>query len=280
MEEGHVRDDMPAEEYHAHEAVSKSKADTFRQSRKRYYRRFVEGSLAAKPPTPQMKAGTVLHALLLEPDTFDCLFCVAPKIYRRTKQGKADWAAFQRASEGMTIVEDATMSAAARMAEAVEASDMAMSLLSNPEAKFEQSIFWHDGQSALDLKARLDVVHPQCLIDVKTARDASPEGFAKACASFGYHRQHEWYQRGWEAITGEKLPFVFLVVANDEPHEVALYTLDNAAVQLGADQNRTTLSQLKTSIQTDSWASPWEASINELSLPRYAAYADEFEVYV
>jgi exodeoxyribonuclease VIII len=279
MSADRVEGSLPAAVYHEQDAISKSKADTFRRSRKRYYRRFVDKTLPPMEPTDQMKAGTVLHALVLEPHLFDKEFAVEEKGDGRTKAGKAYRKMFKEQNAGKTIVEPETMRLGSRMADEITQQTHAYELLTHEDAEVEQSLFWTDQQTGLECKARIDLVHPKCLVDVKTARDPSPEGFAKSCAALGYHRQAEWYQRGWKTLSGETLPFLFLVVGNEEPHDVAVYKLDEAAMQLAAGQNAVTLAQMELAIRNNEWASPWEVAINELQLPRYAAYQDEWEVY-
>ena len=83
-----------AAEYHAdYSRVSNSMLSVFRQSRRRYFQRFVEQSMPAPEPTAAMQLGSLVHTLLLEPDDAAKLV-VAPKVDRRTKAGKEEWQAF------------------------------------------------------------------------------------------------------------------------------------------------------------------------------------------
>jgi len=41
-------------------------------------------------PTASMQIGSLVHCLLLNPEDFDDLFIIMPKINKRTKEGKAE----------------------------------------------------------------------------------------------------------------------------------------------------------------------------------------------
>src|SRR5690606_32160586 len=138
-------------------------------------------------------------------------FAIAPKCDRRTKAGKEDWQLFEQEADGKQVVPVDVYDEAMRVAESVRKNQLACSILSR--AKFiEQSKRWRDGESGLTLKCRPDIVCDEMIVDLKTCRDASPQGFARAAADLGYHRQHAFYVDGWAKATGEVLPFVFIAV--------------------------------------------------------------------
>ena len=64
------------------------------------------------------------------------------------------------------------------------------------------------------------------LIDLKTAVTAAPQRFSRSLVDYGYALQAAWYQDGYEALTGERLPFVHVVVEKEPPHLVAMYQVD------------------------------------------------------
>ena len=47
-----------------------------------------------EPQSPAFAFGSMVHKLLLEPETFDEEYAVAPEVDKRTKAGKEAWAAF------------------------------------------------------------------------------------------------------------------------------------------------------------------------------------------
>jgi hypothetical protein len=71
-------------------------------------------------------------------------------------------------------------------------------------------VFWVDKETGVYCKARPDHVHPidartVQLLDLKSTADESPQGFGRAAARLGYHRQAVHYTAGFEAATGLKV---------------------------------------------------------------------------
>lgn len=86
---------MSLEEYHRVDAMSKGKLDKLEKSALHY-----KASLETPPePTPQMIFGAAYHLMALEPGEFPKYYIVPPKIDRRTKEGKARTAEFDKESE-------------------------------------------------------------------------------------------------------------------------------------------------------------------------------------
>ncbi len=89
------------EEYHAGPGVSKSDLDLIARSPAHYRAQ----KAAPREATPAMIIGSAFHTATLEPEKFDLEFAVAPEgIDRRTKAGKEEWAAFEAASAGKTVL--------------------------------------------------------------------------------------------------------------------------------------------------------------------------------
>src|SRR5699024_3672134 len=74
----------------------------------------------------------------------------------------------------------------------------------------EKTVLWDDED--VPCRARLDRLSDGLILDVKTAADASPDGFSRSAANYGYDVQQVAYTRAVQAATGEAPPFVFLVV--------------------------------------------------------------------
>ena len=72
-------------------------------------------------PTPALEIGRAVHALILERESYAARFAVAPVINRRTKVGKQEWADFQEANAGKTILSAADNLTAMQCAEGMMA---------------------------------------------------------------------------------------------------------------------------------------------------------------
>lgn len=265
-----------AEEYHADTThVSHSALDVFRQSRRLYHGRFITGEIERPEPTPAMRLGTLLHLAVLEPERFEVNVVSAPECDRRTKDGKAVWAAFCEESVGKVVASLDDMNLCRALMQAVKLNSIAAHWLGKG-GHSEHTITWQDQEIGLLCKSRRDrfIESDNLLLDLKTCRDASPEAFAKAAASFGYNRQSAWYVDGHKAAFGAEPRFLFIAICTQPPHEVACYELDADAIDLGRRQNRTALFQLADCIEHDDWLGPHEKQVTTLSLPRWANYSD------
>lgn len=278
--------DVTAEEYHGNfRYVSNSMLNVFRQSRQRYYQRFVARSIEAKPPTDAMIRGTLLHLLKLESSKWPSAFVQVPDLApdgkkwlrRKGSDHERMWAEFLEASKGKLLCDNDTMADVQGMAAALLANPVSRALIEAP-GEVERSITWHDADSGLDLKMRADKINANLILDLKTTSDVSPRGFANKVASFGYHRQAQFYQQGQAHLTGEILPFVFVAVESESPYSVATYELDDEALRLAENQNRSALQQLAACIRNNDWHAPESKRINQLSLPKWTVYAEEWEI--
>ena len=267
------------EAYHAdHKHHSHSMLSIFGQSRRRFYRRFVAKIDPPTEPTAAMELGTLVHLALLEPARYATEVIAAPKFDRRTTAGKEAAAAFEIEAVGkLCVTPDQSATIAAIMANVMD-SPKAKQLL-GMHGPVEQSIRWLDKETNLLCKCRPDKLTDVAIVDVKTSRDPSPSGFSRAAADLGYHRQARWYQRGVEVSVKRTLPFVFIVVGTESPHQVAIYELNGEAMELAENQIQTRTKQLRDCYKHGDWREPYEKQITTIALPKWSMYADEFEIF-
>lgn len=218
---------MPAPDYHAIDALSASGAKHLLRSPAHYL------AQKEKPmePTPSMRLGTAVHTMILEPEKADIEIARAPKVDRRTKVGKETIELFERENAGKLCLDADTYDRAAAVADAVAKHPVASTLLRDGQA--ETSMLWqaYDG---LPCKARFDYYKGDGIIDIKTTQDASPEGFARAIASFKYHMQAAHYLQGYREVTGWDADyFTFIAVETEAPYAIGIYTLDEPSLMSG-----------------------------------------------
>lgn len=232
---------------------------------------FRQSRLTPHAPTPAQALGTLTHLAVLEPDDYARRVRVAPECDRRTKAGKETAAAFDaECAEIGAIVATAEQDALARaMREAVMAQPFARALLADGQA--ETTLQWTDADTGLACKARPDwlCAGHQVIVDLKTARDASEQAFAKACGNFAYHLQASWYQDAVRACGLGERDFVFLAVEPEPPYAVALYQLDDEALRVGRIRARQALERYAECLAADRWPG-YAKEILTLSIPRWA----------
>ena len=139
-------------------------------------------------------------------------------------QESRDWRDAERA-KGNVPLKPGDYERTLAMQESVLRRPRAAEILCDPSTEFELSAYALDPfeDSGIWIRSRFDVRHaPSGLWDVKTTAGlAAPAVFERKAYDFGYHGQSLLYRRVHEAITGQALPFGFMVVEVDPPHEIS-----------------------------------------------------------
>lgn len=263
-------------EYHAGPGLSVSGAKRILASPFHYHALAQPHDAPPKAPTPAMVNGTLTHCALLEPREFDKRYAAGGEgADKRSKE----WREFAKhmADSGLEIITHQQREAAMRQAAALRALPVVAELLADGVA--EQSVYWKDHAHGLLLKCRPDwrasVAHGRgaVLLDVKTAVDASPEGFGKACANFGYFMQAPWYCEGVATALGlEVHGMVFAVVESEFPHACAAYMLSDEALALGRERNALARKRYAQCVASGEWPG-YPQEIQVIDLPRWAYHA-------
>jgi len=230
--------EMTNDEYHAGPGVSNSHLKEIARSPLHYWEKYINPEREAQPQSSALIVGSGAHSAVLEPDLFPTEYCAAPKVDRRTKGGKAEYAAFEAENLGKTILSADEYDLCLRLRDAVHGDAAASQLLSSGIA--ERSAFTTESQTGELIKCRSDFLchgHP-LIVDLKTADDASPQGFARAAVNYGYYRQAPWYADILQDITGEPHHFAFVVVEKARPHAVAVYFVEPEDMDIGRRENR------------------------------------------
>lgn len=264
---------MPSADYHAVPALGASGLRKLARSPRHYFAATLDPDRPPSDPTPAMRAGTLAHCAILEPDTLAARYIVRPDgLDGRTKEGKAWLADVQ---PGVEVITAEQMLTATRQAASVRALPDVAALLAKGHA--EVSAFWLDSETGEPCKCRPDWVAPAgdgvILLDVKTTQDASPDGFPRSIANFGYHLQAAWYSDGFERASGLRvLGFVFAAVESDYPHAAAAYMLDDESLGTARAENRRLLECYEACKSANDWPG-YPTDIGILSLPAWARRA-------
>lgn len=146
-------------------------------------------------PTDAMKFGTAFHAYLL--GTSDVVSLPEGESFRSKDNQK--WRD-EQLEAGNIIVSYNDMQLLKRMKEGIEQTSLMpeypdyMEIIE--QGTKEQCIEWKDRQTGLMLKAKPDLIPAgtDYLVDLKTARKADAESFAKEVINYGYHIQTVFYR--------------------------------------------------------------------------------------
>lgn len=270
---GIVRD-MPFEEYLAVEAVSKSLLNDLADCPYTAWAKHINPERPQFKPTPAMAAGTLAHTLILEPRESITRYAVKPGgLDLRTTAGRG-WA---EANADRVIVTAEQWETAQAQRDAVLANTQAGDWLRVGFA--EASVFWVDAATGVYCKARPDWIHVdpegrRVMLDLKTASDVSPDGFARAIATYGYHRQQAHY------TSAPCLPvdlFAFVAVSSSYPFIAVTYMLDDESLQQGRDEVAELLTTYAECKRTGTWPT-YGQGVQFIALPKWARRSNEIEV--
>lgn len=183
-------------------------------------------------------------------------------------------------NEGMTVLSVDTYNQLLAMRDMVMAHPGARALLTgcNGEAVAEASVYWTDEKTGETCRCRPDFWRADgIIVDLKTTRDASQEGFAKSLSQYRYHVQAPWYMDGLQAAfeaghfpEGWAAPkaFVFLAVENTAPYAVATYVIDAESFEIGRQQYRADLDRLAECKRTGIWPG-YGDSLQMIGVPQW-----------
>jgi exodeoxyribonuclease VIII len=232
--------------------------------------------------TAALKLGRALHHRLFEPGDFKA------RVLRwdGSRRGR-DWEDFSAEHAGKEILTAAEHEACEEMAESVLACPMVADLLKAGQAEMSAAWDYREPDVAklpgfsMECKGRLDFISEgDVLLDLKTARDASPEGFGRQAFDLGYFAQAAYYSDGYAAITGRHLPFIIIAVEKTPPYVVQPYEVCGQELELGRDKYKGLLATLNLRRREGRWPGYGEAvlplQLPHWAMPEYAGLGIEF----
>jgi exodeoxyribonuclease VIII len=260
---------LPFDEYLRVEALSFSGACKLMRSPAHYLLERTRHSQGS----PEMLFGTAVHDGILEPETFAERVVVAPEVNARTKAGRQDRDAFAAENAERVVLSPADYARALRVIEAVRSHPTASYFLA--EGQRELSLFWRDRQFDVPCKARVDIRSRGCLVDLKSARDASPNGFGRSIATYSYHWQAWHYYSGHEHVfDASPEAFIFIAVETEEPHLVGCYELPSAAMLAGRHAMTVAAERYAACLREGRWPG-YSDQIQTIRVPAWALRFDE-----
>ena len=281
-----VHDDLSNEAYHKVGALSASGLKKLAVSPAHFFAAFLDPARPVIEPSPAMRAGTLAHTAILEPEALSDRYVTVPD-NAPSKPTAAQWAAkkpsadsqaamewwgdFTKTSSGKEIISAEAMLVALRQRAAVRAHPDIEYLLDS--AQFELSAFCLDEATGCLLKARPDAVRAAgegvILFDLKTAQSAAPAEFARSCVTYGYSLQCAHYAAVYAAAADVPVVgFVFCAVESQPPFAVALYTLSEEWIAR-AERRRRALISLYCECRSSGVWPGYQTGCEELLPPRW-----------
>lgn len=232
--------------------------------------------------------GRALHCSVLEPDCFDARYSVLPEYAPRrptqaqwhakkpsdaSKEAMAWWTEWNDRNAGKENLSAADYERAQRMGESARLHPVARGLITGGQR--ETTFRWVDEATGIASKSRADLYAPgEFIMDLKSCRDASPDGFARAVTSYMYDVQQAHYVDGVRALGDSLRYFLFLAIESEAPYVCQPHKLDVRAEERGWNLRTKAITRQAECLRTGRWAG-YSDGLNELSLPAYAYFQEE-----
>lgn len=229
--------------------------------------------------TDPLQRGRAVACSIFEPEAYPAKFVTWDGDRRAGKEYKAFLE--EHTSFGREVITKGMAEAARAISEAVRKHPVARRYLVSGAA--EQTALWTIRSPAMAgaegytfrAKGRLDFVSMAgALVDFKSTKDASPEGFARQVLSLGYHCQAAWYCDGYQLITENDLPFILIAGEPVPPYAITVFRVPEDVLQLGRNKYRTHLDRLAACRARNEWPAYADGEI-PLALPDWAMGFDE-----
>jgi len=260
---------MTNEEYHACPEVSSSDVKMVASKSLAHWKAKVYKPKAA------FALGSAIHAFVLEPEKN--LVVRGPEDRRGNKWKEAQLAAD---IDGQILLTEGDYDLAADIAQPITSHPVVSQWLADQDFVAEASFFTVDERTNVRIKCRPDgyIREAGIVFDIKTTRDASPEGFPREIRQYNYDMQAAFYLRCLRSAGYKADVFVFVAVEKEAPYAVCLHALTDqylAAADLRVTQAIEKIYQadLRQDYQTG-----WPL-INTVDLPRWQVTEPEADVF-
>ena len=160
-------------------------------------------------PTPAMLFGSLLHKMILEPETFSVDYAV----YEGTRRGSA-WNEFKALNDAKTIVTAKEYNTALKTFENAKQSNMLKDLLMQTN-ETEKHIEWQYNE--VNYHGFCDMVGDDFIADIKVVADAG-EKFARDLRYNDYSLQAAMYLKGLP-----KANYYIIAIEKSSPYNVQVY---------------------------------------------------------
>lgn len=227
---------MTNKEYRQTEGISRSELFTILSKTPMH---FLYEQTHPKEDTPSLAFGRATHKAILEPETFSDEFVVAPKVDRRTKDGKETWNKFVEDNAGKEVITEEDFETLQDMKAVIDNDVHASTFLNGIH---EQSFFWTDSATGEKCKVRPDCITEvdgkKYLVDYKTTDSCADGAFERSVRKYGYKFQSGMYREGYFQNTFEDVGFVFVAQEKTAPYAVRVYICSDEFLNEGYTQFR------------------------------------------
>lgn len=237
--------------------------------------------------------GRAVHCRLLEPHVFHETYLIATNCTAKTKTGKnagqecgnaaylydgdGRWRCGTHAKAGVddfyeppAFITPENSIALERIYQAVCNEHPAAKLL-HLQGGYEVSISWECEGVLMKSRVDKDIANPKkippTIVDLKKVNRGghTREAFRRAIENYHYDVKAAIYVDALKSIDSIAREFVWVVVEESEPHDVAVYQCDKATLAIGRYKYRKLLDDYKKCVETNVWPG-YEKEVTQLGL--------------
>jgi exodeoxyribonuclease VIII len=282
-------------EYHASDFISASALKKIKVSPAHY-------KLAEKePPTDAMRFGSAYHCFVLEPERFETDFYVFDdrtiyevligegfKSPRSTKDYKAWLESENQKIQGREMVSFDEFTRIQAMRDRLFSHPYSRMLLTGGLAETGYAGVVETEAGPVNVKFKPDMIQmkKRIIVDLKTAADASVDGFTRSAADHDYHIQAAFYSDLMTKMFEGHKDFGFYFIAQEKksPYAFNIFEAGPQFIAQGRYEYEMLVQLFKHCIDTDTWPGYQvfcnnRYGINELKLPAWAVKSLDYYIY-
>ncbi len=281
----HVHPEIPFDEYREIDAVNSSRLNKLTNGSMRHFLADHSTDTAAT------NLGRVYHSLVLTPARFGGQYVLQGACEATTSKGSRCSKSAQAVFGGkgfctihrpdadpdqVEIVTSSVWDNAHRMMEATLELDMASYLLDAAQDR-EICYVWREETSGMPCKALIDAdsSSEDAIIDLKTTREISPDGFRRSILRYGYHRQAAFYLNGALSVERQRKNFFWIAQESVPPFDCVVYEPGPDMISQAAETLYRWLAQIGECRERDEWPGFGAYGTVTLFLPEWMNYEEE-----
>lgn len=270
--------ELDDDHYRASVGINASSLADVRRSPAHYYAHQILG--IGRETTPAMEFGSLVHSAILEPHTLHEKYINDQEFVEAVIQDKPDTKSPRATKvykdlvnnaklQGKTVLTDKDFTSMSNIVDAVYSHQTAKNILNNGHP--EKVLYAQDPDTGLLLKGKMDfILSDGYVVDVKTTKDASRAEFTKSLFNYNYYVQAAFYLHIAKLSLGQSFKnFLFICIEKDEPHQVAIYTPDEGALDAGERVFKRDLRILSECYEKNQWPG-YSSKIENIALPHWA----------
>jgi ATP-dependent exoDNAse (exonuclease V) beta subunit len=259
--------------YRAHDAIAASDLRLMAKSYGHYlHRQEYPGDY---PYSAALRAGTIVHAAVLEPERFAEEFVVPPEVNKRTKAGKEEWEKWEEEHKDVFAITQDEMTKANILRDHVFKNPKAAELFTGGIA--EVPLLWNSEHHGTEFrfKGRADYVvafgDTMLVVDLKTTQDASYTSFQRSMVNWDYALQAAHYRDGVAQIMPEyDVHFVWVVIEKAPPMGCQIFSATEEIYEYGRKLKEKGLKNLLAGdADPEGLHLPYPTAIKSMELPRW-----------